>query len=493
MSHLPDSEASEFFLKRSASFSLFLWLSFCRFVEQGKVLSLNSQACSDISSSVSGTPTSLQQWLTLWQQQAFRPQHLIRLPWWLWGVCLITGAVTMSGVLAVQAGGIINIWLPLFLFAFFPCLLSLLTAVSAASSPEKPRHPPLGYHWLAERYQLPDFQPNHLLLRPWLARQLQQGASLMVLGGLIAFFVFATFQEIRFYWSSTFIQNYETMAAIFHWIALPWQLWLEAPALSVVEASQFSVQPFAEPGQTEQSSELWSFVVAAVLTYGLLPRLLLMALFNYQLKSRLGRAIQTSVVPEQFLNHQQHTVSIDPLQQEEAPEDQPQDTMPVATKTETEEKATKRPDQQEPQTETEIKSQPRIQEPALTGYQVGWRLSETEIPVRHNLGLASWQADEDWLNQLSTVETEAIALIADLWQIPTGELADIAEQLRDKGVTLRLILINAQNIAAERTDVQLKTWQFFADRHQLPLEQSSKHDLMASLTHDTERSEGKNG
>ncbi len=469
MSQAESSDVRDFFIKPSVSQGLFRWFDFHQFVERGDTLAVADGQDS---------PQSLIQWLKLWQQQASHVRNTgdvrdnraqkVGMPWWFSLACLLLGALAMLGVLMAHAGSAINIWAPLFLFAFLPFIFSLLSGfLPLFISPERSSKP-IAYNFLAKHLNLPDFERHRVLLQPWLSGQLQKGASFALLGGLACFFVFATFQQVSFYWSSTFITDSTTMTQVFHWVALPWQWWLEAPSQVLVAASQHRLT--AEAIVQGHSSALWQFIVMAVLCYGLLPRLVLIGVFRHQLKSRLSQAIEVSSVFEQFLNRHQQTFSIDPLMPDVS--EQQQATPDKTTnKADNQEESEPAANIHQAQDVVSDKSIPLSAADLDADLLLGWRLAEPDSQVSKNLGVGSWLDDEAYLESLADSDTripQTVALLVEAWQTPTGELADVVEIVGEQKIQVELWLIGLDS-QPERSDTMLKTWQFFAKQHQIKL------------------------
>lgn len=473
MSQADHSDVKDFFIKPSVSKGLFLWFAFRQFIERGSVLTVSSEQ---------GTPQSLMQWLTLWQQQEYHASNNYPgntgMPWWFNLVSLLLGALAMLGVLVAHAGSAINIWAPLFLFAFLPFALSLFTGFLPLIVASESRSKPLGYELFAKRLNLPEFDSHRLLLQPWISWQIQKAAGFALLGGLLCFFVFATFQQVSFYWSSTFITDSNTMAQLFYWIALPWQWWLEAPSLELVTASQHRLTESVN--LQGHSSALWQFIVLAVICYGLLPRLLLIALFRGQLKNRLSQSINVSSVFEQFLNRQQQMVSIEPVMPD-SDEQLNTDANSVesgeaasATDAFTANKVSDplRSEEQHDGSEHRVQRENGLSAETemisdKAGLWVGWRLAESESRIEKNLGTGSWQDDESWLTSLSITQQQPLLLKVEAWQTPTGELADILEIIKSQQLSVEIVVIGL-NEQTERADMMAKTWQFFAKQNGVP-------------------------
>ena len=424
MSDLKASTATSFFIKGffkgSLSQSLFQWLSFGRFVQEQQTLSLSEDR----------QPTHLTEWLAAWQRQNHPTDALPAAGIVLWGAALM-GCITMAGLLSVGLGSPINLWLPLVLFALLPLLMSLLSSTQLWSGGRtRPGH---GYLWLLKVFRLqsrPDWlTESPRLIWPWLNWQLQQAACVFLVAALLTFFGFATFQELHFVWSSTFIQQDDTMMTVLAAMSVPWSWWLPSPGLDVVQATRYGTESDVQTG-------LWPLVVAAIVFYGLLPRIVLLLLFRRQLKQRLVDSIECSGTVEAFLNHQlqqvsQHALAVDDTQIEDVP----------------------------------------VQVTVDATSDLGWRLAnqgQSDNAVMpnlvRNLGLDDWQEEERWLASDAVALPHPVRMLVDFWQTPTGELEDCLQPIQANNSQLTLVLIHAPaNRDAEREQAQLSSWRYFAD------------------------------
>ena len=101
----------------------------------------------------------------------------------------------------------------------------------------------------------------------------QRAAVFFNMGALAMCFYLIAVSALAFSWSTTFDVNATTMARFFQTLALPW-FWLPGavPSEELVEASRYF------PGGTYDPTVLkdwWPFLIAALVTYGLIPRILL--------------------------------------------------------------------------------------------------------------------------------------------------------------------------------------------------------------------------
>jgi len=117
------------------------------------------------------------------------------------------------------------------------------------------------------------------------------------------FFRFATF-DVSFGWSSTLGLSAEAVHRIARTLALPWS-WASptlAPSLSIVEATQYShlegkylFHGAGDRSLTGLVGAWWSFVLCALLTYGCLPRFLVLLISSLRIRRILAGTPQNNV------------------------------------------------------------------------------------------------------------------------------------------------------------------------------------------------------
>jgi len=95
--------------------------------------------------------------------------------------------------------------------------------------------------------------------------------------------------DLAFGWSTTLEVDAATIHAVFGTLSIPWQNWLPAavPDLNLVEVSRFNRLETA-PISTERAVQLggwWPFVLMTIVVYGLVPRLLLLAVGRWRAAS----------------------------------------------------------------------------------------------------------------------------------------------------------------------------------------------------------------
>ncbi len=417
----------QFFFKGGATQALFRWLDFRLFVSQ-------QNAKLAPSNDMSSAAHSATDYLKIWQQQTSLTTPATGILRLVAVIAVLIGFTTMVGVLNVREQAFINIWVPLALFAFLPFLLTLSSFYFSFLSPSKHNlhHHPL-LHWLIHKLQLQQFTPYKNLLLPWLFWQLQTAAILFSTSALLSFFLLATFQDYLFGWSSTLISDNSTMTQLMNIISWPWHRLIDAPTAELIQQTRFSA--LASDLSATANNLWWITLVMAIVVYGILPRLLLALLLRQQFIQQLRTNIQNSSDVEQFIVVQQHQASRDPIQSDNA-----------------------------------ITESSMVSLPAANSVVISWQQTELSFPIEKKLGTADWLQDEEWLNSTACHFDKPVLVIIDPMQTPTGELADTIELLQQHNSSVSLVLypINTDDM---RYQQQQKSWQFFAQKHDIALKE----------------------
>ena len=127
---------------------------------------------------------------------------------------------------------------------------------------------------------------------------LQQGAVAFNLGVLSSFLVAVTFSDLAFGWGTTLSIGAEQLHRACAALSAPWASWLEGATVSaeLVRATQYSrlegdyVTAADGAGRAlSMYGHWWRFLVVSIITYGLLPRLILLVHSNGMLRRALDR------------------------------------------------------------------------------------------------------------------------------------------------------------------------------------------------------------
>ncbi|NHO67823.1 DUF2868 domain-containing protein [Aestuariicella hydrocarbonica] len=341
------------------------------------------------------------------------------------------GFGAMAGVLNYSGNQPINVWIPLALFAFIPFGLTLSSFYFSVLSPaEQSEHGHPFLMMLVKKLKLRAFLPYKNLLFPWLFWQAQKVAIFFSLAALLSFFLLATFQDYQFGWSSTLITDNATMTRIMRVITWPWHWFIASPSAELISDTRFSALNATLSGVNEN---WWLTLVMAIMVYGILPRFLLTLFLRKRFVNKLKRNISGSGDIEQFVVAQTHQASHNPIQfdgQLELPDRVSIDDSKVDL--------------------------------------ISWQQPGFPLPVVKNLGTCDWHEDEQWLMSAASHLVKPVLVIVDPVQTPTGELADCIDLLKQNNVSVSLVLYTNE-IEEKRFVQQLKSWQYFAQRHHIDL------------------------
>ncbi len=144
----------------------------------------------------------------------------------------------------------------------------------------------------------------------WIGHKCMQTFTLAYfLACAVTLILLVAFSDIAFGWSSTLDIQSESVYRLTQILSWPWQwLWSEAtPSLALVEASRFyRGQTIAQP---ELLGSWWQFVLAVLLVWGVLPRLVLRLIAS----NKVHRHVTATL-----LNHSEVTALIDRLHSTDA-------------------------------------------------------------------------------------------------------------------------------------------------------------------------------
>lgn len=419
-----------FFFQGGARSALFRWLTFRLFVAQKKLVI----ATHDTSGA---SQTSVITYLHYWQNQ-----HVHALPssWFLTvlnGLAALIGFTAMAGVLNVHSAHSINIWVPLGLFAILPLFMTLSSAYASLVSSNNQQlngHPWLTF--LIHKLKLTPYLPYKNILLPWLFWQTQFLALIFSLSALLSFLILATFQDYHFGWSSTLISDNTTMANLMSIISWPWHSVIASPSIELIEQSRMLTGNIAQPEITEQ--RWWLTFVMAMVVYGMLPRLILTIGLRQRFVKQLTTSILNSADIEQFMVAQQRQTSNNPITLDE--QHVSPDTIGIDSH---------------------------------TAHLITWQQTQPIFDIIKNLGSDDWLADEAWLASEHRQFTKPVFVIVDPLQTPIAELADILQALKDKNASVTLVLFT-ESYSEKRLQTHIKSWQFFAQQHQVTLKNGVK-------------------
>ncbi len=214
-------------------------------------------------------------------------------------VALGFGFAGMATFLLASGRGLVNVFMFLLLFVLVQLLLCLVAAVvmtRIASGHQAPAALPLNPSRLLLARTLPDrryLREAESVVRLVLLRYGQELGALFTLGAVTAFFLLLALSDFTFVWGSTFDLSDSWVEDMTAFLAAPWSAWLPQATVSaeLVFASRFHPAIAAlSPADISAMRGWWPFLIMCVLSYALLPRLLLW-LFSLLLYRRQAQAL----------------------------------------------------------------------------------------------------------------------------------------------------------------------------------------------------------
>lgn len=334
-----------------------------------------------------------------------------KLFWWLWPLALLAGMLLGGASLSYAPDGRINLPLIWLLWAALPLLgtlAAILLLFRPSSRPWITRFSGVSAWW----------QPTPKQYW-WLLSRLHWLWVVFACGILLMFLLLLVFSDLAFGWSSTLLSNNQLVLPIFQGISLPWQaFWPQAvPDLALLEKTHFA-RIEQTTSRFDEASRWWSFLLASLLVYNLLPRLLLAGYCHWR-----------------WLKLQQHSLHIDSLSTHQ------QATTHSASKT--------------------------LQLGQMSDwYQascIHWQLTNHPTESTLQLGLDDWQQEQQLWQQWLKKPPEQL-----IWRVagsctPVAELADHLTEAHNLGIQQALQLVPD----AATTERHQASWKAFARAQQL--------------------------
>jgi hypothetical protein len=264
----------------------------------------------------------------------------------------------------------------------------------------------------------------------WLLLAAGQVFAVAFNAGLLAVYLtLVVFTDLAFGWSTTLDVDPERVQRLVETLALPWKSWLAAavPSAELVEATRYYRAESLTVVNAAALGRWWSFLFMCLLTYGLVPRLVLLGFATW----RLQRAAHRTLL------HLPGVAELRYRLNREAVETRAED-----------------PDSSAPAAELPDNADPMPLHG--TGVVILWgglHLSDAEAArlVARAVGLASdgihragvGAAMEDDAQTLrAAAEADGpVAIIVKAWEPPLGELVDFIAQLRHTAGTGRALLV----------------------------------------------------
>lgn len=335
----------------------------------------------------------------------------LQLPFWLYPLAFFVGLLVGAAALRYTPDGRINLMLVWLIWAGLPFVGACISGLMMFRKQGAP--------WLlrfsaSQRWQL-DSQSQ---LRLWL--KLHQLWCLTAVGMLVAFLTLLLFTDLAFGWSSTLINDPALIHKVTQVISFHWQAyWPSAvPDQALIENTRFiRIAPTAE--NAVNAGDWWPFLLASLVTYNLLPRILLILVCQLQLRQSAQSLHITSNQP----------VSVSTTAVETLPAD-----LQVQSRKDWE-----------------------------GAEQVFWEVNATDEKGL-TLGVGTWELDQQRWQALLKRKPSKLIWCIDLRRSPLAEMTDRVAQASALGVQ------QAIQVWDSRVESPLharESWQLFARQHQL--------------------------
>ena len=363
------------------------------------------------------------------------------------GAALFLGFSAMATFLLASGRGLVNVFLFLLLFV-------LLQAVGAAGSAfvmlcGARNSRPAGGTFAPARALLKRVFPDQRILddcgpalRLLLLRYTQEMGTLFTAGAVAAFFVVLSFSDFTFVWGSTFGASDAAVQAFTDVLAAPWAAWCPPATVSAQLIAESRFHPAVTDFSQANLATLrgwWPFLIMAMLTYALLPRVLLWLVSRALYRRGIRRALLQFPGSDMVLSRMRA-----PVVRTQSPEDEG------------------------------VEAGRRVWSAALDRRRplINWAgaLGAAEREQLQagaaapgaavlDAGAGRVADDQQVLEQLNEARAEHLQVLVRAWEPPMGDLHDFLAGLRDtRRCTLFLMPLPGRPVAAQN----LQDWREFA-------------------------------
>jgi len=232
-------------------------------------------------------------------------QHVeLSISFWMSILGILAGIITMSGLLLVENQGPVNVLVFLTLFLGSQVLLILITLLLVLTPRSDTRRAYLPFKNINPARILFNRAARRLskgvrweyfseLNRIALLRWGQVFGVAFNCGGIIAFIIILLFTDRSFGWSSTLNLSDTALLSFTEFVSLPWKAYWPEALISpeiLSETRYQSLQKDFSVGQLQSMRQWWPFLLGCIVTYGLLPRIILFLIFHIQYRKALVSA-----------------------------------------------------------------------------------------------------------------------------------------------------------------------------------------------------------
>ncbi|WP_428244269.1 DUF2868 domain-containing protein [Gynuella sp.] len=343
---------------------------------------------------------------------------------WIILAGFVFGIMTMTGLLSYSGSAPINLIYLLLVYGPLQWLLMVLALLSVSLQGKGLAVT----RWLSGQKFLQTFPA---FFYRWLLFWLNQWLSLsFLLGSLAAFLLLLVSQDLAFGWSTTIAFAPEHITDVLHILSTPWASWWPQATISpeLVSGTQFfRLQGVQGNYDATLFGQWWTFILAFILTYNLLPRGLLLLLSQLMMITRVNALLYQDAEVFQLID----------------------DLKPVVVETGSHRDA-------HYQTASEPKT--RV---SHGGYEPDaalllWGLSAEDLKHLHLYERC--QKAIQLTDHLDVSTQTKFTLMVPGWEPPIAELTDLLERFPAASVQLLLMPLGQQLDEAD-----IASWQMFSD------------------------------
>lgn len=301
-------------------------------------------------------------------------------------------------------------------------------------------------------------------VQKWLVLTCSQYLALAFNAGAVACALcLVVFSDIAFGWATTLDLGAAGFHRLIEWLALPWSWWLPGavPSIELVEASRYYRLDVAEQLVSEPRllGQWWAFVVASMVAYGLLPRILVLVFALTRLRPASEQALCEDPRVQTLLERLNTTLVETTSEDPEAPDaDEPGEMQSTPLAHVLPENLRAVIDWADvPVARGWLETNFDNRDPPCTVYRAG--------------GGCALEADQAVVDAIrDSGSTGGVAILTKAWEPPLLELGDFLSDLRQAiGQTPDIVIVpvSAAHGARENTDdANLRLWQHMVKTRQ---------------------------
>lgn len=351
---------------------------------------------------------------------------------------ILFGLLAMSGFLLASDRALVNVFLLLALFVFFPLATSLIAAWAIIRSLRGSTVSvfPLNPARFVIRYALPDWrylQESSAVVRLLLFKYGQEFGALFAVGAMISFVGLLAFNDFSFVWGSTFAFSDAMVTRFAAILALPWSALLPSATVSpeiIADTRYYATQLDLGQISAESRRAWWPFLFMCLSLYSLLPRLLLWLLSTRAYRNEVSRAFLSMPGASSVLTRMRTPV----VSTQAADEDH-----------------------------VDARVQPVVCEAGtvLLEWAGAMALASGLIEVEDSFqaGLGSPADDLDAIEGINRLQPSHLLVAVKAWEPPMADLADVLAEVHGVSrCSLQLVSLPGRELG----EASLRDWQAFA-------------------------------